>query len=119
MKTFSYILLVIAVLLTVLADLLAAEIIYVEGGESVLFLGLLAGLAWLLTCCLGPRWIVLVAMINAPLHALFWFIAASVDNRTFYGGAMMRIISFWAWLIVTVALLFYIVVRWLRRSKSK
>ncbi len=101
MRAYWYVFLV-SVVLTICADLLAAEVVELTDGEPVLLLALVAGIPWVITSLIGPRRIVLIAIANAVLHAVSWFFVSTIDARTFFGGAMMPVLSFWGWALVSV-----------------
>jgi hypothetical protein len=101
MRAYWYVFLV-SVVLTICADLLAPEVVALTDGGPVLLPALVAGVPWAITCLIGPRRIVLIAIANAVLHAVSWLFMSSIDTRTFFGGAMMPILSFWGWVLVSV-----------------
>ena len=110
---------VVAVALTVLADLMGAEAIATEHGELVLTVAVPAGLAWAWVCWAGARWCMLVALANATVHLAAWAIVAGLDDRTFFGGAMLPVLSLWGWLLAWLILTPIAVVRVARLNRKK
>ena len=110
MKPFGYAFLLSAAL-TLLADLIGADVVSVDSGAILLLAVLIAGVAWTGALWIGPRWVAIAALLNAVGQTIIWFIAASRDTRTFFGGAMMRIISTWGWGLVTVVLVVTALIR--------
>jgi len=101
MKAYHYFL-ALGVAITVWADLVASDVLRVAHGVIPVALVLAAGLAWGFTAGFAPRKILGIPTIVSACHTILWFIASAVDTRTFFGGAMMPVMSFWAWLLVTV-----------------
>jgi len=121
MKPFMW-LFFVAIVITGLGDLLAAQVIATTQGEFVLLIVAVAGIGWAWTCWAGPPWVAIVALANAVIHVTAWFTAASFDRRTFYGGAMFPIISFWSWLMVTLVVIPAAILRFVkiaRRGKQR
>ena len=119
MKYVVWIILVSSILSTAVADMIAGEIIDVSDGELAMAMVLLSGALWVVALCVGGDWTAFAALCNAIGHVLIWFLLSHLDRRTFFGGAMMRIISAWGWVFVTVLLIITLTIRSAVRSARR
>lgn len=104
-----------AVAFAVAADL-ATLCEFAGGAEILLLLIFAAALCSIVPCGLSVR-VGVTATGLAVCHGAVLLVASAFDSRTFYGGAVMRVVPAMAWVAVTGLLLVSTLIGWVVRPR--